>query len=327
MLIAIAATTIADVRKADACSSSCWPGTFVPTEGATVPANVPALVWGPTLVNGGPDITYVTLTRDDGVGNPVVVPFTATQDPAGYFLLVPSEPLVVGATYTLVDDSPCDIFPTPRATFTVGPSAPLPTRLGTLTAAVEAQAQRTLATASGSCSVEAIVAGVEIAVVFDAEAAPWRDVLHFETRVDGNPWHPQGNILLAPAPGASWVGRGVDRIYAVCQNLDNFGFPSLDLPQGGHEVEMRATMPGTSLALSAGPVPAFLACAPLLDAGHSDGDAQLGPDAGSSVIDGDGGCGCGSSGGGSASWLGLALAALLFRTPRARRGRAGTAAR
>ena len=80
------------------------------------------------------------------------------------------------------------------------------------------------------------------------------------TLVDGEPWHARSSLPLRPAPGASWTGRGTDRIYTVCTPADSTHVASHNLAEGDHEVSMRASLPGTSLDLVSDVVPASLRC-------------------------------------------------------------------
>jgi hypothetical protein len=145
--------------------------------------------------------------------------------------------------------------------FHVGPSAPLPTRLGTLRAsAVALSALEVTANASCSAKVDAAQAALDLEIAGDA--APWRDVLQFETWVDGIRWSPQHSSVETLAPGTSWRGRGVDVVYRICrvseadrQNVYNDG-----LAAGTHVVEMRARLPGTTMELRSDTVTVELAC-------------------------------------------------------------------
>lgn len=327
---AAAAGSFADVRESDACSTSCWPGAFVPGDNTTVPANLPVLIWMPTEDSGSHRLENVSLTRLD---TGALLGFNATRQDNGHYHIVPLQPLEAGVQYRLVDSSACFSGTGPRSTFTVTPAAPLPTRLGTLSPDFPEFAQQRLATAAGSCDVEAFVKRADVVLVYDAEAEPWRDVLHIATHVDGQRWWALSTILQRPAPGASWIGRGVDRVYTVCENLSDFGSPSIDLPSGAHEVQMRASLPGTTLALASDVAWVLLECAGL----DCDGGDCGGPDGGGNPFDGghgsDGGhggegegdAGCcaaaGDGGAGAATGLGLALAGFAVRRRRGARPR------
>lgn len=306
------------------CSSSCNdPGFFVPGDGSTVPANLPVIYWRPRYDFAGTagNPSNVTLTTAADPGTPLA--FAATRINDHVFHLVPDAPLVEGTSYILTDSTPCTSssgVPSPRVTFTVGPTAPLPTTLGAL--AITDLPVRTEAIASdgGSCTLQAVADTVAVSInyVAVADAAPWRDVLHFETLVDGRPWNARSNILQSIAPGASWAGRGVDRLYTVCRIEDPFGQSEVfELAEGAHAVQMRATLPGTNLSLATDTPTVSLACPP-----PSDGDAGVGADAGD-PIDGesDGGCCSSATSPSAAVALALLVVALLTRSARRRRVR------
>lgn len=311
---AAALTLVVAPRAADACSASCnWDGYFVPGDGATVPANLPAIYWRPRGDASEPTPAMVTLTTAADPGTPLA--FTATRaGDGGHYLLVPDAPLVPGTQYILSDANGCDYDgPSgegPRATFTVGPEAPLPTGLGAMTVANLPTRSETLATSSGSCSIPVTTISAEVAIDYAqaSDAAPWRDVLHFTTFVDGQRWFALGSILSTVSPGASWAGRGVDRLVAVCRY--DFDVPpgspppsGFGLPEGEHQVQLRATLPGTDLALATETEDVLLRCPPILP----DDDASE-----------DGG-GCSTTPGSGAPWaVVLALALLAARALRRR---------
>jgi MYXO-CTERM domain-containing protein len=320
--LAAAAVLVGAPRSADACSASCVDsGFFVPGEGATVPANVPGLYWRPRYDSLEPVApSSVTLSTAADPGTPLA--FTATELSSHNYLLVPDAPLVEGTTYLLTDATACMFGgggnPSPTVTFTVGPTAPMPTTIGTLAVTDLPVRTDAVASAGGSCSLDAVVASAAVAIDYVAvpSAAPWRDVLHFQTYVDGRPWNGRASILGTFAPGASWVGRGFDRLITVCRVDDPFGDENQVGPQlaeGPHQVEMRATLPGTSLAFSTGARTVTLACPTVLP---PDGDAGL--DGGSGETGEGGGCCSSTTHPGAAAGLAFAVSAWLARRRRAR---------
>ena len=301
----VVSLALLDARPARACSSECWPAQLVPTDGATVPANLPAMIWQTVgIVQPTPPPGALSLVRVDAPETPLAI--TLTELERGRYLVVPAAPLVEGVRYTLRDATTCaDVRAS--ATFTVGPAAPLPTRLGSLVPGASGVELLEVATAGGSCDVDTRAAYADVAVTLDPEAGPWRDVLLYETWVDGARWQPWRSLGTRPAPGASWTGRGTDRLYATCAPdplVDD------DLPGGAHAVVLRATVPGTTIALEAG-TSVDLICPDAPDAGV---------DAPWRIVDGDPGvdscAGCASGAPGAAPWL-LALLGLGLRRRRA----------
>jgi MYXO-CTERM domain-containing protein len=131
--------------------------------------------------------------------------------------------------------------------------------------------------------------------------------------VDGATWSPSASILSSRAPGASWEGRGFDRIFSVCRLEGAFPQPpSYDLPQGARQVEIRATLPGANLAIATSTRTVTLACPPVLPPA---GDASTDP----LPATDEGGCCSTSTSPGAAAGLGLGVLAFLARPRRRRR--------
>lgn len=310
-LLVTAVTTVmalaVQVRPAAACSPPrCWPGYLTPSNGAVVPANLPAFAWMPVrgYDNAPADPSKVTLTAGSGA----TIALTATVQPDGSYVLVPATALVAGETYSILDSSTCGDLTTgvqagPSATFTTVAAAALPTLLGTLSAQDEPVSSLQVSTSSGSCTAEVQADQAPIDLLLAAEAAPWRDALHFTTLVDGRPWSASPDLNFTAAPSESWIGRGVDRVYTVCSSQDT-GVAS-GLAAGGHVVEMQATLPGTTTVVTSATTQVTLACADLNDMCVY--DRATCEDPSGDVNDG-GGC---STSGGLAVLPGLALLALL----------------
>jgi len=88
-------------------------------------------------------------------------------------------------------------------------------------------------------------------------------------------WQPSQSAPSSPAPGSSWLGRAVDRLYRVCKTTD----PAVSegLAAGPHEVVMRATLPGSSIAVQSSPLAVDIACTDdLPDTGGTSGGCDAG---------------------------------------------------
>lgn len=305
----------------------------------TVPLNTAALVWTPyqPFIGDPGTITTssVSLVASDGERVPVRL---GAAIPDAYYAweIAPERALREGITYQLEQPSFCGASSAPPSLgpIVVGPAAPLPTTLGALT--VETATVGWLDIPHGaSCATAAMSAHAGIELALSAEALPWRDALVFETYVDGQRWKPQRYTNRRVPAGESWSGRGRDRVYGVCPStsfFDQRGVP-LDVP---HTVVMRATLPGTAVALETAPVTVMLSCTPpspsidagVVDTGLADaaatspGDADAGaaPDALPVVVETGDGCTCfAAAERASATWLVLGLAlVVLRRRPRAR---------
>jgi hypothetical protein len=251
-------------RPADACSApQCWPGAFIPQDGAVIPENAPGFYFRPSLQGGAPgDASFVHLTADSDPSTSLA--FTAVPQPNGDFVLVPDAPLLAGETYTLEDRTVCNGAAL-RSRFTAGPTAPLPSSLGAVNLIGHGIfAEIDVATSSGSCSTKVEATIAQITLDRSATAEPWKDLLLYETLVDDKPWINQASINVRTDPGESWLGRGTDLLYRVCKPNPDAAFQGLAV--GGHNVRFRASLPGlanqTSLATPASPVEIMCAANP-----------------------------------------------------------------
>jgi uncharacterized protein (TIGR03382 family) len=225
------------------------PGAFVPAgEGVTIPANAPGLFWRPSMTSGQPaDPSTVRLTR---LGDTTPIPFTPVAEVGSSdWVLVPQQPFIAGTQYVLEESVQCNGAPGARTVFTAGPEAPLPTTLGTLSIIGHGNfMDLEVATGSGSCSTMVGATVLSIFLEPSAEIEPWKDLLLYDTLVDGQPWVNQSTANMRPAPGASWRGRGKDLLYRICEPNPDASYPGLAV--GGHQVAFRATLPGTSMTIA-----------------------------------------------------------------------------
>jgi hypothetical protein len=269
-----------------------------------VPANVPGLYWRP-MSGFEVSVKPENVVLEDMAAPGVSIGLTAQQlANSNDYLLVPAKPLVAGRTYRLKDRTECAVNMErgPEVVFDVGPEAPLPSSLGDLSGTPPEVVDKDLATPSGSCSAEARIAQTEIALVPASAAAPWIDVLHFETMVDGRPWHYFGTILGTPPPGTSPDGRARDRVFVVCASKDPY--VGNGLAEGTHVVTMRATLPGTTQVISSSSLEVKLSCTET----PPDEDTDM------EEIGEKGGCSTGGSN--AAAGVGVALMALIRRRSR-----------
>jgi len=82
--------------------------------------------------------------------------------------------------------------------------------------------------------------------------------LNYTTVVDGKVWEPQTDLCTPVAPGASWVGRGHDRLVAVCDKT--FIEEKYRLLPGPHTVSMEAKLPGTDIVFTTETITVDLTC-------------------------------------------------------------------
>jgi uncharacterized protein (TIGR03382 family) len=294
-------------RPASACSPpQCWPGYFTPGDATTVPANLPAIYWRPVSTSAqgtSADPSMVVLTAASDPQTPL--PFTATAQSNGDYLIVPDAPLVAGTDYTLVDHTPCGTTADagPHVTFHAVAAAPLPASLGTLAIVDHQQETFSVGTARGTCSSDVLADQARLELTPSTDALPWRDALHYQTVVDGQPWGAWTSINASYAPGSSWVGIAVDRLYHVCSTDDDT--IGAGLAAGTHQAAMSATLPGSAVTVDAAAVPLDLECS-----GSGSNSGSNGPLGGDHIEDG-----CNAAGGSAAP---LALLVLLAVGRRAR---------
>ncbi len=250
---------------------------------------------------------------------------TASETDGGDVLLVPAANLEPGVSYRLVDSSVCagSEESGPEILFEAGDEEPLPESLGELVATDIGVGAIQLATSDGSCAGSIEADRVEIALEPSAAAAPWLELLHFETLVDGGAWQPSSDSLVLSPPGASWVGRGRDLVHAACEP-DPVGGTHPGADQGTHEVVMRATLPGTDISLETAPVTVDLRCGTGGDDDDDGGDTGGDTDGGDGDTDdgaSDEDTGCSASGGasGQAGLLALLASAAFMASARRRR--------
>lgn len=245
----VAATLVlaAAPSRSEACSApACWPGSITPRDATPVPSNMPGIFWQPLSAGFSGD------THDDPAnivlataGAPSTeLAFSTMPLADGAVLIVPDEPLVEGTTYVVTDNNTCDYVDGPSASFVVGPSAPLPTVLGSISATSERVETIDVATSSGSCSTEVTAHRVTITPDLIYEAIPWSSVFHFEIVVDGQVWRSTDSINTFPDVRGTW------QLFRTCPGSTTDLGADQGLSAGPHAVFVRATIPGTSTVLT-----------------------------------------------------------------------------
>lgn len=308
----------------EACSAApCnGPGWILPESG-TLPASAETLLWvasvpvlEPPALATTADLSFVDTTG----GGEVVLELMLTAVSSDEYWVEPVEPLEEGHTYRLTGASFCDepsLTTDPVvAEFTAGPSAAQPAGapLGTLLLEPQLLGDLQIATWDGSCSQIVTAAQVAFSVELSAEAAPWAEVLLYETLVDGHAWSATETLEQPgpppwdpPGPGESWQGRGRDLVFANCSPT---GFaPEDGAGPGEHTIRMIATLPGHSgIVLESDEVTIDLDCGEQADAGAG-GSGNAGSTERDILVQT--GCGCRTAGGHWADgrlhvlWLGL----------------------
>jgi len=138
-------------------------------------------------------------------------------------------------------------------------AAPIPAHLGSLSAAPAVHGPLAIASDGGGCSRERAVVHVDVALTLDAAAQPWADLLLYETRVDGAHYQAASSAIHGPPPHVSWMGRGRDRLFALCDGAAGAGEPA-GLAPGTHAVQLIATLPGSDARIVSDTLEIELAC-------------------------------------------------------------------
>jgi len=219
----------------------CELGELVPGPGSTVPANLVGLEW----LGFRGDAPAVSAARREGEDE-IVVSATLRDH-----LIVLGEPLLEGARYVVRTTLGCGEFGTGSLAteFTVGPSVAASAELGLLRSADIGVGSVTASTHIGSCSLDVDADRTRIELDHTESADPWRDVMIYETWVDGARWRPTGSLAgpVGP-PSGSWFGRGVDVLYTVCVDTDLI--EPEGLVEGEHSVVLRARVAGETTVLT-----------------------------------------------------------------------------
>ncbi len=304
-------------------------GYFGVDDDQEVPPNLASIPWAPDSAEGpsypAPEEQHYRLLRDpDGEAEEVAVTIEGLDDFP--WQVVPDDGFEEGQVYQL--ETACPRYEVQEFTESVrfstsAESAESPQELGELRVVEQGMTSATVAS-SPACSVEAQLYGARVEVELSEGASPWAGALQFETFVtaaggdEPQRWRPSQVLAREVAPGASWVGRGTDLLYTVCESLDA---PSTQLEPGTYEVYMTASLPGEDWRLETNRVEIELECAdeggddvgdPGADAGEGDTGTTNDNDEGRPE-DGEpaAGCGCGTTEG-TAPGLALILAGLLF---------------
>lgn len=179
--------------------------------------------------------------------------------PGGVLLAVP---LVAGQQLHVEAADTCAIGG--RAPFVadvaVTPESPIPSQLGSLTAAAPVHGPLALSSDGGGCSRERETVHVDVALTLDRTAVPWADLLLYETRVDGELYAAAASAIHGPPPHESWQGRGRDRLFALCEGVTSATDEPAGLAPGPHEVQLIARLPGSDLSISSDTLRVELVC-------------------------------------------------------------------
>jgi hypothetical protein len=244
-------------QAAEACSPGlCRPGYFLPRDGASIPANTPALAWKKSEITGDAGVQELHLIRLDGDASDVPA-WTLEEQADGLVWIKLETELQVGGRYRLDAEGDCSHR---VVEFEVTEAAELPETLGGVDVAPVAAGQVQVGTASGSCSIGVQAVHAELSPRFDTAASPWAGLLAYETKVDGEPYHPLIDILPRATPDfASIVYAECPDRYPPGEKRDDGAFDE-DLSEGEHVITLEAQIPGVGGTLASSPARVMLDC-------------------------------------------------------------------
>lgn len=243
--------------RVDACTGlACASGAALPESGGSLPTNaVEVLLRKPRAKLGaaGPDIAPHLYRVEAGVKTELVV---VADERDGLVHVRPQQTVAPGSSlvfeYTEICSTVSDAglridvngSQVVQHALQVTPDAARPSTLGTLHAEVS---RNPIELTFGSrCSESFDGAYADLRVELDESAKPYADGLRYEVEVDGRLVEPYGfyrGSLYEPAYrlGASQLGAGKDRIFALCDE----SAPDFTTAQtlGNHAVRMRARLP------------------------------------------------------------------------------------
>lgn len=241
--------------QAQACEPyPCLPGALLPA-GGTIPANVEALRWH---VAGQVSASEAKKMLEL-VNGKTPVPFSLEAEDPETFRVVLGRPLEEGATYTFTAKNACaQIGPKEHvSTFTVGPAAPMPDMLGSVTLLAPGKGSLQIGTSVGSCSVEEEAVWADVQVKLSDEAKPWAAMIDYQATTDAKPWEFSDTISRLPDRGSSLIGHGKERVYARCA-ADSGAFEGAG--EGTHVVTLLGTVYGQPAPLKAEAISLVLDC-------------------------------------------------------------------
>jgi hypothetical protein len=245
-----AAGVLVEVSQASACSvAGCLAAQIhITGEERTVPANASGvffaapydLYWERAALTDPP-----MLERLDAPGSDELTASYGSIHPDAWWgtSIISIGGLEDGGEYRLGVEADCDGGGTAIRAFTASAPAEVPAALGRLRVERTGRGEVWVEVHTGSCNAPYETTVAALAVELAEEAAPWKDLLLYETWVDGALWRPSASLVPVHRLGP-WQGQSHgDTLFANCgpgELADGHG----GLEPGSHIVQMRARLPG-----------------------------------------------------------------------------------
>lgn len=254
LLSSFAAALTVPMHEAKACSpESCRQARFAVQ---TMPASAPAIPFQADSTPAG-GAAEVSVTKN----GPARVVVTGTLQGSGASqAFVPSQPLEAGEytiEYRRACNAPTGEGPTYAETgFTVTDAVALPTVAGTLAVKATSRESLRVSTSAGSCSTEVDAAIVDLDLTLDAALAPYRDVISYETLVDGQRWT---GTAAGPREGEQRYRTHV-RLFASCGDRSANPGHDFGMQEGSHLVQIVPTLVGSTQAITPAQIQVTVSC-------------------------------------------------------------------
>lgn len=237
-------------QQAFACDCGCFGGNFVPERGL-VPASLGAIAWSRRLESKGAswqeELSFESI---DPGGKRSPVAFRVERAGLGGHRVIPIDGLEPGIRYELKGHSgstTCNGEENAyhRAEFFTSYPTSFPTvsSLGEIDIDVS-PSRGTLSLAAAECSKEVEVQFMDVRVDLHPQMKAWKDALVYETIVDGERWQPKSSACDSEGLGASWKGRGKERVFVICDQEARESTDHPGLRPGAHTLQFRARVEG-----------------------------------------------------------------------------------
>lgn len=240
-----AAALLAHEEDASACSPPSYDPTVVsPKTGGSLPASAPGFV----VTGDGKDTVQVFDSADHEIAG-------SLKTDRYYTYFAPSAALAPGA-YKVRYES-YESGPTEESAFNVTPAVAAPMKTGTLRVDSTDRTTEDVTTSSGSCTEEADLAVVELALDLDPSLVPYQDVIVWQTKVDGNHWYEAQRGPTNDANG--WSYRRSLRLYTACDSTGTSGRDD-GVSAGTHDVTIVPMLIGSTTTIAPATIRVAVTC-------------------------------------------------------------------
>lgn len=159
-----------------------------------------------------------------------------------------------GDVWTVEDTHTCGGFTvSSRVQVRIDEAKPLPSSLGVLRVSDVRREEVHVADTSGPCGSPLDAAVVDIAIDYENEVLPYRNLLMYETIVDGQSWSAPSSVALPYEEGE------VVRIFVACEEPTEYQMVP-QLSEGTHIIRRIAWLPGESNGIESNEISVSITC-------------------------------------------------------------------